>query len=86
MNKHRSAMCADFNRLAWTDAELDALVSVYLADPSLRAVIEMGGKRIDVAAAVMAQRHARAILGDNDATMQQKRLAVRAAILVHPIR
>ncbi|KMO14862.1 hypothetical protein [Methylobacterium platani] len=64
---------------------LDASVSAYLADPSQPVVLEIGDKRLDVAAAVLAHKWSTDELAVEDATPERRRQAVRTAVLVAPV-
>ncbi|TGE01420.1 hypothetical protein [Methylobacterium nonmethylotrophicum] len=66
--------------LTWE--RIDRAVSAYLADSSKLAVLEFGGKRLDVAAAVNANPWARVFVSDRGFTQEQQRMAVRTAILL----
>jgi len=66
--------------------EIDAAVSAYLTDPSAPITLTIDGKRIDVAAAVLAQPYTIEVLAREDATPMQKRQAVRTAILLTAVR
>jgi hypothetical protein len=68
------------------DDALDAAISVYLADPSKPAVLEIGKGSLDVAAAVLANEYSVLVLAREDGTPGQRRNAVRTAILLAPVR
>jgi hypothetical protein len=56
-----------------TDDALDAAISAYLADPSKPVVIEIGGKTLDVAAAVLANAYSTEVLAREGVTPPQQR-------------
>ncbi|AWN51410.1 hypothetical protein [Methylobacterium sp. 17Sr1-1] len=68
-----------------TDDALDAAISAYLADPSAPAIIEIGDKRLDVAAAVLANAYSTEVLAREGVTGPQRRHAVKTAILLAPV-
>jgi hypothetical protein len=68
-----------------TDDALDAAIAAYLADPSKPAVLEIGDKRLDVAAAVLANAYSTEVLAREGVTTPQKRNAVKTAILLAPV-
>ncbi|MCF4123810.1 hypothetical protein [Methylobacterium sp. SyP6R] len=65
-----------------TDDALDAAIAAYLADPSAPVVLEIGDRRLDVAAAVMAHQWSADELAIEDATPARRRNAVRTAVLL----
>jgi hypothetical protein len=65
-----------------TPDALDAAIASYLADPSKPAVLEIGDKRLDIAAAVLAHQWSADELAVEDATPARRRNAVRTAILL----
>ncbi|AWB20852.1 hypothetical protein DA075_07945 [Methylobacterium currus] len=68
-----------------TDDALDAAIAAYLADPSQPAMLEIGDKRLDVAAAVLANAYSTEVLAQDGATGPQRRNAVTTAILLAPV-
>ena len=68
-----------------TPEALDAAIAAYLADPSAPAVLEIGDRRLDVAAAVLAHQWSADELAVEDATPARRRNAVKTAILLAPI-
>lgn len=65
-----------------TPEALDAATSAYLADPSARVVLEIGDKRLDVAAAVLAHAYSVEVLAREGVTAPQRRSAVKTAVLL----
>ncbi|MFH6783629.1 MULTISPECIES: hypothetical protein [Methylobacterium] len=68
-----------------TEDALEAATAAYLADPSKPVVLEIGDKRLDVAAAVMAHQWSADELAVEDATPARRRNAVRTAVLLAPL-
>ncbi len=69
-----------------TDEQLDAAIATYLADPSQPIALEINGKRLDVAAAVLAHQWSADELAVEGATPARRRNAVKTAILLAPVR
>jgi hypothetical protein len=65
-----------------TDDALDAAVTAYLADPSKPAALEIGDKRLDVAAAVLAHQWSAEELAVEGASPARRRQAVKTAVLL----
>lgn len=63
------------------EADLDAAVEMYLADPAARLFVA-GGYTVNVAAAIQAHPFARAALADPGASKTLRRAAVETAILL----
>ncbi|KMO33303.1 hypothetical protein VQ02_21135 [Methylobacterium variabile] len=68
-----------------TDDALDAAITAYLADPSKPVALEIAGKSLDVAAAVLANTYSTEVLAREDGTPGQRRQAVKTAILLAPV-
>jgi phosphoglycolate phosphatase-like HAD superfamily hydrolase len=68
-----------------TDDALDAAIAAYLADPSQPAMLEIGDKRLDIAAAVLANAYSVEVLAREGVTGPQRRNAVKTAILLASI-
>ncbi|MHB2205095.1 hypothetical protein [Methylobacterium sp. CM6257] len=70
-----------------TDQEIEAAISAVLANPKVGPFELASGWTIDLTKAVMADRHASAIIKEPTAKAGSKRLAVRSAILLaHPAK
>jgi hypothetical protein len=65
-----------------SDADADAAVDTFMADPALRAFIFGDVCRLNLGAAVKARRHALDTLRDPEASPDLRRAAVREAILL----
>ncbi|UHC17836.1 hypothetical protein LRS73_08220 [Methylobacterium currus] len=65
-----------------TDDALDAAIAACLADLSQPAMLEIGDKRLDVAAAVLAHRWSAEELTVEGASPERRRNAVQTAVLV----
>lgn len=68
-----------------TPEALDAAISAYLADPSAPAIVEIGDKRLDVAAAVLANAYSTEVLAREGVTRPQQWNAIKTAILLAPV-
>ncbi|SFV05865.1 hypothetical protein SAMN02799631_04312 [Methylobacterium sp. 174MFSha1.1] len=68
-----------------TSEQLDAAIAAYLADPSAPAILKIGDKRLDVAAAVLANAYSTEVLARDGVTPPQQRNAIKTAILLAPV-
>lgn len=69
------------------DADIDAVVSAYFADPDDTLHVMCDDVLVDVAQAIKASAYARFILASDDASEVQKRQAVwNAVLLARPIQ
>ena len=71
-----------FKAKSLTDADIDAAVDAFMADPTTTLFVLKDGYRIDLAAAVRTHEWASVTVGTKDATEHLKRVAVRTAILL----
>ena len=71
-----------FKAKSLTDADIDAAVDAFMADPTTTLFVFRDRYRIDLAAAVRTHEWASVTVGTKDATEHLKRVAVRTAILL----
>jgi hypothetical protein len=70
-----------------SDQEIDAAVDAVLANPKVSSFKLASGWVLDLTRAVMADRHAWAVINEPTAKAGSKRVAVRSAILLaHPVK